>query len=186
MATTPIDTLRADHANMRSVLTLVSGLLDEIEAGRRPNFVLLANALYYMRKFPGEVHHPKEDLIFRLLYARDPTLLDEVSYARDEHNEIAEMEEWLVELVLDAPHAGSSARRRMLEFGRRSVDTHRRHSEREERLLVPRAEAALTDQDWAEVAARFKQIDDPVFGQHGQDRYETLYQHLMHRPGVRG
>lgn len=181
MSAGAIEALRAEHANMRRVLTLVDALLDEVEAGHTPNFVLLANALYYMRKFPSEVHHPKEDFIFRLLYARDPSLLDEVSYARDEHNEIAEMEDWLVELVLDAPRPGTAARKRMLETGRRYIATQRRHSEREERLLFPRAETALTGQDWADVAARFKQIDDPVFGQHGQDRYETLYKHLMHQ-----
>jgi hemerythrin-like domain-containing protein len=176
-----IDTLRADHANMRRVLGLVDSLLDSIEAGYPPDFVLLANALYYMRKFPGQVHHPKEDLIFRLLYARDPSVLDEVTYARDEHKEIAEMEDWLVELVLNAPRPGTASRQRMLESGRRYIETQRRHSEREERLLFPRAQSALTEQDWAEVAAQFKQIDDPVFGQHGQDRYETLLQHLMRR-----
>lgn len=181
MASHAIDALKTDHANMRKVLTLIDGLLDEIEVGRTPNFVLLANALYYMRKFPSEVHHPKEDLIFRLLYAREPSLLDEVIYARDEHNEIAEMEDWLVELVLDAPRPGSAERKHMLESGRRYIATQLRHSEREERLLFPRAEAALTGQDWADVADRFTQIDDPVFGLHGQDRYVTLYKHLMHQ-----
>ncbi|MFI4967649.1 MAG: hemerythrin domain-containing protein [Gammaproteobacteria bacterium] len=181
MSAGALDTPRTDHTNMRSVLALVDDLLDSIEAGLTPNFVLLANALYYMRKFPGQVHHPKEDLIFKLLCARDPTAIDEVSYARDEHKEIAETEDWLVELVLDAPRPGTTARQRMLEFGRRYIETQNRHSEREERLLFPRAQAALTDQDWAEVAAQFKQIDDPVFGLHGQDRYETLYRHLMQR-----
>lgn len=181
MSSDTLKTLRNDHANMRRVLTLVGRLLDEVEAGRSANFVLLANALYYMRKFPSEVHHPKEDLIFRLLCAREPAVLDEVSYARDEHKEIAEMEDWLVELVLDAPRPGSAERKHMLEFGRRYIATQLRHSEREERLLFPRAEAALTGQDWADVADRFTQIDDPVFGLHGQDRYVTLYQHLMHQ-----
>lgn len=169
-----------EHANMRRVLNLMRGLLDAIQAGHAPNFVLLANAVYYMRKFPSQVHHPKEDLIFKLLCARDPNLVDEVSYARDEHREIYEMEDWLVELALDAPRAGTTARQRMLEFGRRYVDMQRRHSEREERLLFPRAQELLTDQDWAEVQARFRQIDDPVFGRHGEDRFATLHAHLMH------
>jgi len=181
MSAEVIDTLKTDHANMHKVLALVGRLLDSIEAGQTPDFVLLANALYYMRKFPGQVHHPKEDLIFRLLYARDPTLLDEVTYARDEHKEIAETEDWLVEQVLDAPRPGTAARRRMLESGRRYIDMQTRHSEREERLLFPRAQATLTDRDWREVAVQFKQIDDPLFGQHGQDRFETLFQHLMRR-----
>ena len=74
MSVDAIKILRTEHANMRRVLALVNDLLDAVEAGQTPNFVLLANALYYMRRFPSQVHHPKEDLIFRLLYARDPRL----------------------------------------------------------------------------------------------------------------
>jgi hemerythrin-like domain-containing protein len=177
----PISVLRREHANMRSILELVSTLLQAIEAGHAPDFILFANALYYMRKFPGQVHHPKEDLIFSLLCARDPSVIDEVSYARDEHKEIYEMEDWLVEMALNAPRPGTTGRQRMLEFGRHYIDVQKRHSEREERLLFPRAQEMLTDQDWAEVAAKFKQIDDPLFGRHGEDRYETLYEHLMQR-----
>jgi|SRR5690242_16367312 len=181
MSVDAIKILRTEHANMRRILALVNDLLDAVEAGQAPNFVLLANALYYMRRFPSQVHHPKEDLIFRLLYARDPAMLDEVSYTRDEHKEIYEMEDWLVELILDAPRPGTTARQRMLEFGRHYVEMQRRHALREEKLLFPRAQEVLTGSDWAEVAAKFKQIDDPLFGQHGQDRYETLYEHLMQR-----
>lgn len=181
MSANAIEALRAEHANIRRVLGLVSDLLDAVEAGLTPNFVLLASALYYMRRFPSQVHHPKEDLIFRLLCARDPALLDQVSYARDEHKEIYEMEDWLVELILDAPGHGSAARKHMLEFGRLYIETQRRHSEHEEGLLFPRAQETLTDRDWAEVDAQFKQIDDPVFGRHAQDRYVTLYEHLMQR-----
>ena len=33
--------------------------------------------------------------------------------------------------------------------------------------------------DWKEVARRFKEVDDPLFGSHGGERYEQLYNHLM-------
>ncbi len=45
-----IDKLYREHANMRRILTLVRLQLDLLERQGMPDFVLLANSLYYMRK----------------------------------------------------------------------------------------------------------------------------------------
>ena len=171
--------LRCEHANMRSVLVLIHDQLDLIETGRVPDFVLLANALYYMRKFPSLVHHPKEDLIFALLVDADPELRSLVEHARRDHEEIYALEDWLIESALNAPKPGTHSRARLLEFGREYVRLQHDHSAREERFLFPKAEALLKPADWKEVARRFKEVDDPLFGRHGGERYEHLYEHLM-------
>ncbi|HSC46700.1 MAG TPA: hemerythrin domain-containing protein [Gammaproteobacteria bacterium] len=176
---TAINTLRREHANMRSVLILVRDQMELLETGRVPDFVLLANAIYYMRKFPSLVHHPKEDLIFERLVAADSSLKKDVEAAHKEHEEIYSMEDWLVENALDAPKPGTQKRARLLEFGRHYLEVQRHHSEREERLLFPRADELLKPSDWAEVSRRFKDIDDPLFGKHGGERFELLYDHLM-------
>lgn len=176
---TVINALRREHANMRSVLMQVSRQLDLLEMERVPNFVLLANALYYMRKFPSNIHHPKEELIFERLAALDPKSAKDVEAAHKEHEEIYSLEEWLIESALNAPMPGTSSRTRLLEFGRHYLDMQRQHSEREERLLFPRAAELLKPSDWAEVSRRFKDIDDPLFGKHGGERFELLYDHLM-------
>ena len=178
-----INALRREHANMRSVLVLVHDQLELLETERVPNFVLLANALYYMRKFPSLVHHPKEDFIFGCLAAADTSLKRHVEEAQRQHEEIYEMEDWLIECALNAPLPGTHSRKRLLEFGRHYLDMQRQHSEREERLLFPRADELLKPGDWREVARRFKDIDDPVFGKHGGERFELLYDHLMREVG---
>lgn len=179
MAATPINALRREHANMRSVLTLIHDQLDVLEKGSVPDYVLLANAAYYMRKFPSLVHHPKEDLIFALLVDADPDLQKPVELARRDHEEIYALEDWLIENALNAPRPGTRNRQRLLEFGREYLRIQREHSQREEHELFPRAVELLKPGDWAEVARRFKQVDDPLFGRHGGERYELLYEHLM-------
>ena len=176
---TAINALRREHANMRSILVLIRDQLDLLETDRVPNFVLLANALYYMRKFPSLVHHPKEDFIFGRLAAADASLKHGAEEAHRQHEEIYEMEDWLIENALNAPLPGTRSRARLLEIGRHYLDMQREHSEREERHLFPRADELLKRSDWAEVARRFKDIDDPVFGKHGGERFELLYEHLM-------
>jgi len=179
MKTNPINTLRREHTNMRSVLVLVRDQLALLEARHAPDFVLLANALYYMRKFPGTVHHPKEDAVFERLAELDPSCRPVVERARRQHQEIYDLEDWLIETALNAPKPGTQIRARLVEFGRHYLDLQRQHSEAEEQLLFPVAARQLLTKDWAEIKRRFKQIDDPVFGIHPGDRYELLYEHLM-------
>ena len=176
---TPIDTLRREHANMRSVLALVAHQLDLLESRGSADYVLLTNALYYMRKFPGHVHHPKEDLIFDKLEAADPSWKAEVEKLRAQHHEIYTLEHELIEAALDCPRPFTEAATRLLERGRRYLQVQREHSEAEERLLFPQALAVLKARDWKEISGKVKQVDDPLFGAHGGDRYRLLYEHLM-------
>ncbi|HEY1991246.1 MAG TPA: hemerythrin domain-containing protein [Gammaproteobacteria bacterium] len=174
-----LDGLRRDHANMRSVLMLVAQQLDHLEDYGAADYVLLANALYYMRKFPSHVHHPKEDLIFQRLAERDSSWQGEVEKLLAQHGEIYALEDELVERVLDHPPAGSEAVQTLLEKGRRYLQLQRQHSDTEERLLFPQAGAALTPKDWTSIDGHIREVDDPLFGRHASGRYRMLYEHLL-------
>lgn len=179
MSVPAIDTLRREHSQMRSVLALVGAQLDRMERGEDPDFVLMANALYYMRKFPSQVHHPKEDLIFERLVAGEPSYRQEVERIHEQHEQIYELEEWLVEMTLGNPIVGTSAAKRLMEFGRHYLQLQRDHSMTEEKLLFPRAEAVLTAKDWNKVSHLVKEVEDPLFGQHRGGRFQTLYDYIM-------
>ena len=178
----PIARLRQDHGNMRSVLVLIRDQLDLLETGRTPDFVLLANAFHYMRRFPGQLHHPKEDLIFARLLKVAPHLKHVVEQARREHHQIYEQEDWLIECALNAPKPGTLARGRLLDMGRAYLEAQRKHSEREEHVLFPLAEQCLTDDDWRDIDYEFEELDDPLFGRSPGERFELLYEHLMRAP----
>lgn len=179
MAVPVIDTLKREHSNMRSVLVLVGGQLDALEQGRQADYVLLANALYYMRKFPSQVHHPKEDLIFERLATGDPGYRQEVERIREQHQQIYELEEWLVDLALGSPLPHTTERQRLIEFGRHYLQLQREHSMAEEKVLFPRAADVLTKKDWTMVSNLVKEIEDPLFGQHRGERFQSLYDYIM-------
>lgn len=174
-----IDGLRREHANMRSVLMLVSREIEHLERMGTADFVLLANALYYMRKFPGHVHHPKEELIFRRLAELDPAWKGEVDRLHAQHEEIYSLEDELIERALDAPKQGSEAVQELAAKGRRYLQVQREHSETEERVLFPQAEATLGAKDWTALANRIRSVEDPLFGRAGDGRYRMLYEHLL-------
>lgn len=176
----PLDGLRRDHANMRSVVLLIAHQLDHLEQFGAADYVLLANALYYMRKFPSHVHHPKEDLILRRLAERDPAWRGEVAELLAQHQEIYRLEDELMERVLDGPAGGSEAVAELLKLGRRYVELQRRHTEKEERVLFPQVQAAFTGRDWSAVAGAVRNVEeDPLFGQHPSGRYRLLHEHLL-------
>lgn len=164
---------------MRSVLVLVGGQLDALERNEQVDHVLLANALYYMRKFPSQVHHPKEDLIFHRLVVGDPAYKQEVERIREQHQQIYELEDWLVDMALHNPLPHSTERQRLIEFGRHYIQLQREHCMTEEKTLFPRAADVLTKKDWAMVDGLVKEIEDPLFGQHRGERYQTLYDYIM-------
>lgn len=175
----PLDGLRREHANMRSVLVLIDRQLDllETETGNDP--ILLVNALYYMRKFPSAVHHPKEDAIFDRLVAVEPGWKAEVDKLREQHREIYRLEDCLIEASLDVPAAGTPERARLIELGRQYLELQRRHSETEERLLFPQALVSLKPRDWDTIDKGFKTVEDPVFGEHSGERFHMLYEYIM-------
>lgn len=174
-----IDNLRREHANMRSVLVIIAHELEKLEHMGAADYVLLANALYYMRKFPGHVHHPKEDLIFRRLAEVDPAWKHEVDALLEQHHEIYELEDELIEAALDCPRVDTDAGRRLLERGRHYLQLQRSHSEIEERALFPQALAMLKPKDWTAFDSRIRTVEDPLFGKHGGERYRLLYEYIM-------
>ncbi len=164
---------------MRSVLVLIDRQLDLLEAETGSDPILLVNALYYLRKFPSTVHHPKEDAIFDRLSAVEPAWKPEVEKLREQHREIYRLEDWLIESSLDAPKPGTPDRTRLIEFGRHYLDLQRQHSETEERLLFPQALASLKPRDWEAIEKGFKVVEDPVFGEHSGERFHLLYEYIM-------
>ena len=176
----PLDGLRRDHANMRSVVLLIAHQLDHLEQMGAADYVLLANALYYMRKFPSHVHHPKEDFILRRLAERDPAWQGEVAELLTQHQEIYRLEDQLIEMALDNPPAGSETVAELLRLGRRYVELQRRHTEKEERVLFPQVQALFTGRDWSAVAGAIRDVEeDPLFGRHPCGRYRLLHEHLL-------
>lgn len=181
-----IDKLRREHADMRRVIILIRMQLDLLERHANPDLILLANALYYMRKFPSVVHHPKEELIFEKLLARGAPVQKEVEQLHQQHQEIYALEDNLIELTLAMQQGDSHAPPRLLEFGRHYLAIQALHVETEERVLFPAALLTLRAYDWKDVRKKAVGIDDPLFGNNPTERYRYLYDYLLHEAADNG
>lgn len=174
-----IDKLRREHADMRRIIILIRMQLDLLERHAEPDLILLANALYYMRRFPSVVHHPKEELIFEKLLARGAPVHKEVEQLHAQHQEIYALEDHLIELALALQKGDQQAQARLLEFGRHYLAIQAMHVETEERILFPAALLNLRAYDWKDVRKKSVSIEDPLFGSNPTERYRYLYDYLL-------
>lgn len=184
MSNPVINKLLREHDGMRSVLLAVRRQLDRLELSETPDFALLHDALYYMRKFPSVFHHPVEEQIFARLLRRDPVLADDVGRLQQEHKEIYELEAWLLEAVLQASREGAAAYPRLLDFGRRYLLIQRLHSEVEEDLIFPHALSTLGPDDWEPIERQVQHVEDSLFSGRVQQGFQSLYRDILRAGSV--
>lgn len=172
-----LDRWHADHLNFARLLDLIEHQVDAFHAGKRPDFELLREIVYYLRHYPDQFHHPREDIAFRRLVKRDPDLQVEIARRIQEHAVIAAAGEDLLN-CLDGVIAGAVIERATLEkIAATYLVYYRHHLAAEERQVIPRAVELLTLADWLDVAAIATE-PDPLFGSASQPRYAELRRRL--------
>src|SRR6476620_11823576 len=60
-----------DHVNFARLLNLLEGEVDLLHDAGSPHYQLMLDIMYYMTHYSAVLHHPKEDLVFARLNARD-------------------------------------------------------------------------------------------------------------------
>jgi len=164
------------HDEHRSLAAVLHGLLelaaraeqDPAAADRR----LLGAMVFYIDQFPERLHHPKENAyLFRKLRARAPVHDELIRGLESEHEAGAAV---FIEMraALAADDLSAFAAR-----VRAFADLQWRHMSAEERLVLPAASAALTAEDWLEIAGAFGANGDPRFG--AGESFATLAGRLL-------
>jgi len=170
-------TIRDEHNALSAMLRSLRMLLAEHRRkSTLPDFSVLRAMLFYIDEFPEKLHHTKESaLLFPMLRARCPEaaeVLDRLDrdHARGEHS-IRELEHQLLAFEV----MGASRR----ETFERSVDTYvdfyLKHMALEETEVLPLAQRALSEADWAVLDAAFLANRDPLTGFEPEDGYRPLF-----------
>jgi hemerythrin-like domain-containing protein len=173
-----IDSLRRDHANMEILLQTLEQEIAVFDHADRPDFEIIEGVIDYFRSCPVQCHHPKEDLLFAKLKARDPEGAAAIIDIEAEHGQAARRLEGFARLV-DEVFDDQPIARSVLDAAVREFAEHeRRHIELEERELLPRALTSLHAEDWADLDARLADTRDPLFSPEAETRFEQLKQRL--------
>ncbi|NJO33054.1 MAG: hypothetical protein HC869_07760 [Rhodospirillales bacterium] len=143
-----IDQLQMDHRNMRLLLGILEEQLDLYSAGSPPDFDLIEQIIDYTLHYPSLIHHPREDLLFRRLLARDPGSRPVIGDLIADHAELAKLVQRLAAAVHNIARDVELPREWFENLVRDYVAKTRQHMEAEERSLFPRLLATLDNSDW--------------------------------------
>jgi len=158
-----MDELRLDHRNMAIVLNLMEVLVEEMEAGKDPDFELLEEIMRYMTVYPDAVHHPKEDVMYEKLRSKRPDLAEDLDHVPDDHREIAALSA-LLRSEVEAINAGAPVRRqKVIDDTAAYITRLRQHMMWEEEDLFSRIDLMLNAEPYRVDVGGMEQIKDPVF-----------------------
>ena len=164
-----IDGLRREHVRMARLLDILAREIAAFENGQAPDYDLVGDILAYALNYPDLVHHPTEELVLERLLARAPEAADEVGDLTAEHARLAALTRRFAAALQNVLQDHTLPRDWFVDVARDYLGFSRRHMQMEEVLFFPAALRHLTDEDWADIAARRDRRDDPLRGGDGAE-----------------
>lgn len=167
--------LKADHRSVAHLLDLLQRQLEVLAAGNEsPNYELIRAVLDYLLSYPDLTHHPREDVVYRLLHRRAPQAAREVGDLLREHAEIGALTRRLAEAINRVLLDLEVPRQRLVALGREFVSRYRKHIAQEDAAFFPAAERHLLPEDWMLADSEFEATNDPLFGPEVDERFHRL------------
>ena len=168
-----IEALRQEHISMARLLRVMENLLREISDGQPADYPLLNEISDYLRGYPDQCHHPKEDLIYRKLGDRDPDLRELGSDLEYEHARLTKLTNRFGELLTLAQSEAGASPDAFISILDELVRMYRRHMAMEEEHLFPLAIKKLRRPDWDEINSAVFDQDDPLVDE-ASSRYQQI------------
>src|SRR5947207_64892 len=103
----------ADHVNFGRLLNLLEGELDLLHDAGSPHYQLMLDIMYYMTHYSDVLHHPKEDLVFARMKARDENIGPTIHELTIQHTQLRDMGEAMVGALDDVVNGAMTRRERM-------------------------------------------------------------------------
>jgi len=174
-----IDKLLEEHRNIEKLLSVLEHELALFDHNRRPDYDILQSIIQYFEDFPQSCHHPKEELIFSRLRARDPAAAAVYGDVDAKHESEAKRLQAFARAVnavlADQEVLRESIHHAVHEF----IKNQREHLKKEETLLFPAAAKALHPEDWAELDQRISGQKDPLFDGEVDEKFHSLERTIL-------
>lgn len=174
--------IKQEHRNLYRVVNMLDQLVRDHEDGHRLDFTFMEDLVGYIDTFTDRYHHPKEDeFLFRLLRQRDPSSAAILEELEAEHvNCPVSLDRLKRDLTAfkNAP-TDEAMRIRFTTAVHDYLRFQTKHLQKEEGVVIPMAQKALTETDWDEIDAAFASNDDPVFGPDARKEARAMYSRIV-------
>ncbi len=170
-----IGILRDEHRNIEKLLRVLERELSVFNRAERPDYHVVQSVIEYFQDYPDCCHHPKEDMIFEKLKARDPATAASIGDLEAEHGKGSKRLGRVARTVEGVLADREILRQTVDAIIRDFIDQERQHMAMEERVLFPAAVRVLLPQDWAEIRSRLIARKDPL-----DTALEAKYRLLRH------
>ena len=174
-----LEKLRREHVNFGLLLHLLEKQLSELKAGNPVDYPLVSDVADYFTGYPGNIHHPKEDLLFERLDFCAPAAAENARRLLDHHESIGQLAQKFADETKEVQEGEELPRDAYIDTLEEFILVQRTHMRMEETLFFPLVELHLSDEDWHYVNTKVADDLDPVFEARDIDRYKRLLQILV-------
>jgi hemerythrin-like domain-containing protein len=174
-----IELLNEEHRNIARLLDVLEHELSVFDRRERPDYEIFQAIIEYFKEYPQSFHHPKEDVVYQILKARNPAVAGAVGDVESEHEVEGDRLANFAKVVEDVLADQELPRQVFHAAAQDFLQHQRRHMAKEEQLLFPAALETLTPDDWAKIDARIDSRKDPIFDGETAGRFKTLYATIL-------
>ena len=169
-----IDSIRNEHRTMAHLLDLLESQVDLFEQTDQPDYDLIREIIDYFLTFPDLYHHPKEDVVFRKLKARDAKCVEPFGELEELHEEVSERLHEFTRAVVNVLMEAEMPRDTFVSLARNFISGERAHMRAEEKHFLPVAADRLTPSDWREIEDVVSKFKDPLGADTMSNRFSIL------------
>lgn len=173
-----LQTLHNEHRYMARIFEAFKEQMALLAEGRPADYNLMYDVMHYISHFPENVHHPREEIVFRKLMEREPGMKEMIEKIFIEHETQVQKGRNVLKLLTEIRREETDELREQLRV--RCEDYlafHARHSSLEEGKVLPRVAEVLTAEDWVSVARDMIPAQNPLDNIRG-GRYKSLNRYI--------
>ena len=174
-----IGILREEHRNIEELLLVLEQELNVFDRNEQPDYEILQAVISYFQDYPDCCHHPKEDMIFEKLKARDPVAAGSVGDLEAEHQNEGKRLQRVAQMIRSILTHHEVLRPTFDDIMRDFIEHERKHMEMEERVLFPAAVNALQPEDWAGIDAIWSEKKDTMFNVAIEEKCQSLRERIL-------
>lgn len=177
---TIIEQIRTDHGNMTRLLDALERQVAVFDQGGKPDYEIVLGITDYFLDYPDRCHHPKEDLLARMVVAdAEGTARGPWRELEAQHEELGILTRRFHKFVRRVLDEAELPRQEFVRAAGEFITSQRHHMQMEEEHFLPLAEKVLGPDDLAALDQDHLAETDPLMDPDAESRYAGLREAIL-------